>query len=375
MTQPVTPTQALMRSIIARIATGPELSKDISRAEARDGLMAILEDKVDPVQAAIFFIALRMKRETDEENKGVLDAVLAVTETVTAVVDEVVDIADPYNGYNRTLPASPFLAPLLASMGVAAYTHGVESMGPKFGITHRQVLREAGINVDLTPEEAANQLADPAIGWTYLDQSQFAPRLHALTGLRTQIVKRPSLTTVEVLASPIRGRQRTHFVTGYVHKPYPRVYAMLAREAGFDSALLVRGVEGGIVPSLRQSGKCFRYIAQGEEQAVEIDPVSMGIEQQVRAAPLPDEVMEAGAGGDMVTGSVDTTAAVPVVARAGLAALGGERGPVYDALVYAGALCLWHLGRHETLSAAALAVRQTLDEGQALARLEAARSA
>ena len=50
----------LMRSIIQRIATGPELSKDISQEEAHLGAKAIFEDKIDPVQAAIFFIALRV---------------------------------------------------------------------------------------------------------------------------------------------------------------------------------------------------------------------------------------------------------------------------------------------------------------------------
>ena len=83
-----------MRSIIQRIATGPELSKDITADEARSGMRAILEGVVDPVQAAIFLIALRMKRETDEENKGLLDGIRDHTETVTADVDEVVDIAE-----------------------------------------------------------------------------------------------------------------------------------------------------------------------------------------------------------------------------------------------------------------------------------------
>jgi uroporphyrin-III C-methyltransferase/precorrin-2 dehydrogenase/sirohydrochlorin ferrochelatase len=35
-----------------------------------------------------------------------------------------------------------------------------------------------------------------------------------------------------------------------VHKPYPRIYALLARHAGFDSALIVRGVEGSVIPLL-----------------------------------------------------------------------------------------------------------------------------
>ena len=67
--------KAIMRSIIQRIATGPEMSKDISQAEARAGMRAVLDNAVDPVQAAVFLIALRMKRETDEENRGILDAI------------------------------------------------------------------------------------------------------------------------------------------------------------------------------------------------------------------------------------------------------------------------------------------------------------
>jgi anthranilate phosphoribosyltransferase len=71
--------QRTMRSIIQRIATGPELSKDISVEEARIGMQAILDAEVDPVQAGIFMIALRMKRETDDEQRGVLDAVRDAT--------------------------------------------------------------------------------------------------------------------------------------------------------------------------------------------------------------------------------------------------------------------------------------------------------
>ena len=60
-----------MRSLIQRIATGPELSKDLARDEARSGMAQILRHGADPVQAAIYLIALRMKRETDDENAGV----------------------------------------------------------------------------------------------------------------------------------------------------------------------------------------------------------------------------------------------------------------------------------------------------------------
>lgn len=355
----------IMRSFIQRVATGPELSKDLSLEEARTAMSLILEGRIDPVQAGVFLIALRMKRETDDENRGIWEAVRAASQTITAPVDEVVDIAEPYDGFNRTLPASPFLPAVLAALGIPAVSHGLEAVGPKFGVTHRQVLRAAGAPVDLSLAEAAGRLGDPNTGWAYVDQQVFSPQLHALVGLRTLIVKRPAITTVENLLGPVRGRRQTHLITGYVHQPYPRIYALLARHAGFDSALIVRGVEGGVIPSLRQSGKVFCYHERGTEQGLDIDPAGLEIAQPVRAVPLPEEL--AGPEGT----ALDTQAVAKAAAEVGLLALEGKPGPTRDSLVYGAALCLWQRRRYHSLAAAAAAVREVLDSGKAQARFNA----
>jgi len=354
-----------MDSILQRIATGPELSKDISREEAREGMRLVLDRAVEPVQAGVFLIALRMKRETDDENRGLLEAIRDATLRATAPVDEVLDIGDPYDGYNRTLPAAPFLPAVLAACGVAAVSHGVQSMGPKYGVTHRRVLAAAGVRVDLSPQEAAARLGDARVGWAYVDQEAFCPKLYALSRLRTLIVKRPAITTAEVLAEPLRGRRRTHLVTGYVHKAYPRVYALLARHAGFDSALIVRGVEGGVIPGLTQTGKAFRVLGEAEEIPVEFKPADLGIEANVRAPRMPGAAEEGEAAAPL-----DAAAAAKAAADAGRAALEGAPGPTRDCLVYGAALCLWHLGRHGSLRQAADAARGVLDDGRALARLD-----
>jgi len=57
-----TDSQALMKSIIQRVATGPDLSKNIDFEEARDGMQAILRGEIDDVQSAIFLIALHETR-------------------------------------------------------------------------------------------------------------------------------------------------------------------------------------------------------------------------------------------------------------------------------------------------------------------------
>ena len=360
----------VMRSIIQRTATGPELSKDISVDEARAGMRAVLRGDVDPVQAAIFLISLRMKRETDDENKGVLDGIRDMTTTVTADVDEVVDIADPYDGYNRTLPPSPFLPALLAAFGVPAVATGMETVGPKFGVTHKQILRAAGFDVDMSVEAAAARLADKSLAWTYVDQKSFCPSLHDMTDFRTLMIKRSVITTVEVLTGPIRGRKKTHLVTGYVHKPYPRIYAMLARHAGYDSALLVRGIEGGVIPSLRQTGKLFFYHDLGEESSLEIEPGDLGIKSDLRAVPIPEDLPKSQREGDEVAIATDSAATAKAAAEAGLAALDGKPGLTRDALTYGAANILWHLKHYESIPAAAQAVRELLDSGQALRQFQ-----
>ncbi|MCG8038742.1 MAG: anthranilate phosphoribosyltransferase, partial [Candidatus Thiodiazotropha taylori] len=317
---------ALMHSIIQRIATGPELSKDISLDEAREGMSAILRGEIDDVQTAIFLIALRMKRETDDENKGTLEAILNISESRAADVDELISLADPYDGMNRNLPIAPMIPVVLAACGLPCVSHGLDAVGPKFGITHRHVLQAAGIDVDMDLDEAVKRIENPDLGWAYVDQQTFCPGLHDLTGLRQRIIKRQVLTTVEVLAKPITAKQKTHLLTGYVHKPYPAKYASLARFAGFEGCLLVRGTEGGVIPSLRQQGMIFRYDNMNQESPVELSPTSLSIQQSVRAVPLPDDP-SIRSSDDEVARITDIGKAAEFAAETGLDALRGKPGP------------------------------------------------
>ena len=362
-----------MREAIQKVATGPEYSKDLTQPQAHAAMRYILSEKADPVQAAVFFIALRMKRETDEENKGVLQAIQDTSQSTQVDVEELIDVADPYDGHSRGLPMSAFIPAVLAASGMPAFCHGLEAVGPKYGVTSRKVLAAAGINVDLTSAEAAAALANPDMGWAYLDQRVFAPKLHDLIPLRSRIIKRQVLTTVEVLVNPLRARNRTHLLTGYVHKAYPPIYASLARYAGFESAMIVRGVEGGVIPSLQQPAKLFYYHDKGEEQSLELNPQDLGIAQTTRAVPLPQDLPAAEAA-DQIATPFDIEAAAQAAADAGLAALKGQPGPARDALTYSAAICLHHLGRTGSLAEAADVARGVLDSGKALARFQAQQS-
>ena len=84
-----------MTAIIKRIASDSELSKSFSSEEARAAMLLVLDGLADPVQAVVFLIGLRVKRETEDENKVLLQATLNRTRIIEAEVDELVDIADP----------------------------------------------------------------------------------------------------------------------------------------------------------------------------------------------------------------------------------------------------------------------------------------
>lgn len=356
-----------LRQAIQKVATGPEYSKDLDQDEAYAAMSAILADSVDLVQAGVFLVALRMKRETDAENKGVLKAIMDVCDTQTAQVPELVDIADPYDGHARGVPTAAFIAPVLAACDIPAVSHGLQSVGPKYGVTHRMVYQALGLNVDLTPKMAAQQVAE--LGWAYVDQRHSCPALHNLVDLRTRIVKRPVLTTVEVLTGPIRALEKTHLYTGYVHKAYPPVYAELARFAGFDSAMIVKGVEGGVVPSISQEAKCFTYHDRGAEQEQIISPKDAEILQENRCIAIPDSCKRQTQREDNISNEYDTLAVAQLAAELGNAALRGTKGPFYDSLVYAGALVLRHINKCQDLKEGAETIRRVLDSGAAAAKL------
>ena len=353
-----TDSQALMKSIIQRVATGPDLSKNIDFEEARDGMQAILRGEIDDVQSAIFLIALRMKRETMDENMGILAGILAQSDKQFVDVEELVDLGDPYSGYNRSIPISSFLPPVLAELGLPTVFHGLDGVSPKFGLTHRHIVEALGLSVDHSTADAKARLEDSSIGWSYIDQSSYCSGLHDIVGLRNRVIKRTVINTVETLTGPLRAK-KTHSILGYVHKPYPPIYAELVKSSGMDSALLVRGVEGGVIPSLRQKGLMVSYEGNVEKDRVDIEPASLGIDQDMRAISFPDDM-------DV---HKDIPALAQYTVKLGKAALAGEKGMFYDGLVLSASLVLWHTKKAQTLPQAAEMVRTVLDSKKALARL------
>ena len=68
-----------MRDVLSRVAVGPAGSRDLTRQEAQEAMTWVLQGSTSDIQAGVFLIAERLKRETDEENLGFLDALVAAS--------------------------------------------------------------------------------------------------------------------------------------------------------------------------------------------------------------------------------------------------------------------------------------------------------
>ncbi|MGH1543492.1 MAG: anthranilate phosphoribosyltransferase [Arenicella sp.] len=319
------PTQ-LLRSIIQRIAVGPDRGKDISPEEAQMATQALLNGQLDPVHAALFLIGLRMKRESLGEYSGIFSALQNPIQTVDIKIPQLVYLADPFDGYARHLPMSPFVPAVLAACKLPCLMQGVESVGPKFGITAHQVYKTYGANTNLSVKQASQQLQSSGCSWAYLDQQQSQPKLHALGEFRDQIIKRTAITTLERLLKPISAKQ-TFLALGYVHKAYPEIYAHIAQQAGYDKAVLVKGVEGGITPALNKPIRSF-VVTQNDlsDKSIEDNhsPATIGMPAGV---PIPSQ---------------EQTLAAQTLDQ-GLSALQGKQGIAYESLLLAGTTILHNL--------------------------------
>jgi len=347
--------QALMREAIQNIAVGPDRGRDIPRATASSVMQAILNGEIDEVQTAVFLIAMRMKRESIDEFLGMFDALQTSVKTVVASVDDVVVLADPFNGYVRNVSMTPFIPAVLSACGYHSVIHGVETAGPKHGVTAHKVFKLAGKDTTGSAEHVAGQLADT--GWGYVDQSCYASKLFILQNLRDRIVKRTALTTLERLLVPISGRLKTHLILGYVHKAYPQIYAAVAHAAGYHSVLLLKGVEGGLAPALNKPMRRFFFKGQ--------PPANIGAEKQlIESQPLFDAPSAA-------QGVVDVNNAVEECLDTGLAVLDGVRSIARDSLCLASAQILTAHQVELSLPDAVEKVQMCLDNGSAQERFNA----
>ncbi len=353
---PFPDSESALIAAIQDVAVGPDRGRDISFAHAHQLMQSLLDEDADPVRAAVVLIALRMKRESEAEMRGLTAAAQARVHTEKVDTPLLVTLVDPFDGYSRHVSISAFLPAVLAACGTPCLIHGVETVGPKFGVTVHQVLKRFG-EAALDPSRLVSNIEEH--GWGYADQSHYLPSLNRLIPLRNRIVKRTAITTFERVLSPVSCKGQNHLAIGYVHKAYPEIYAAIAQQAGFGFIHLHKGVEGGLM--IAQNKPFARFSGRLDDGSISLSKTAHDVGSAASVAPEGLERFDE---------TLSNNARIALCRERGLDALKGEQGTAYHTLVAASANILCSVDASLSYSDAVEKAREQIDNGQALARFE-----
>ena len=241
-----------MKDYLQKIAAGPRLSKDLTEAEAEDALSLILDDKVSKVRAGVFLIAARMKVETLPENIGYWRALQSQVSPFTVHFDQLLQIADPFDGFHRTPYFGFYAIPVIAQLGLPVYGHSALPLPPKFGITYEDILQ----NHYKVAEERQRSALLEKYEFSYLNTSDTLPKLESLRSLRAEIVKRPMLATLEKILLPVKARKNI-LATSYFHRGYEIALTEIGKLSEYDKIIVGNGMEGTTLFGVHKEAKVF----------------------------------------------------------------------------------------------------------------------
>ncbi len=183
------------------IGRGPQLSRPLDRAEAREALRLVLEGRVDPVQVGAFLLVLRYRGETPEELAGMIEA--ARENFSGTPPGPVADLDWPsYADRHRQQPWFVLAARLLAVNGVKILMHGIAGYSDGYAPT-RPALAALGVQPSASLAEAAERIARDNLA--YLGLESFCAPLDRLFALRPLLGVRSAVNTLARALNPGRA--------------------------------------------------------------------------------------------------------------------------------------------------------------------------
>ena len=352
--------EAVLISALHKILAGQHLGY----GETRRMCGVILNGRVRDALKGAALIGQRMNRETYDEARGYLDAGFDPSNVVKVDVGSLTHFGEPYDGSSKYFRPTLFVAAVRAALGRPSVLHGVDGMPPKWGVNDEQILKVLGANVNLTLKQAGGLIEHPRVGFAYVSQRVFSAAAYAARGMRAHIGKRPPWAATEKAQQLFTCAGENHMVVGYYHPGYEDLFLQLAADRGLDSGLVVKGVEGAGSFGLRlgkasdEERKAINNVrgfrirgGRIETYDRDIDPAAAGF--RYNGHPRPE------------------TVSAEAFAKAGCAALAGQKGPAYDQIVLNAAIKDHLLGFEVDATQAVERAEDVIDSGRAAARLNA----
>ena len=316
---------------------------NLSRAEARLVMDAIMSGEATPAQIGGFLVALRLKGETAEEIAGCAEAMRAHVLPVKARRSDLVDTAGTGGDGGKTFNISTAAALVAAAAGAGVAKHGNRSVSSQSGSA--DVLEALGFELELAPDLIARSIDE--LGFGFMFAPTHHPSMRHAAPVRRELAARTVFNVLGPLTNPAGARAQ---IVGVYSPLLVPVIADVLAALGAQRAFVVHGAGG--IDELSPAGANLVYeVRDGQVRRREIDPLDLGV-----ARCHPDELR----GGT----AAENAAAIRAVFNGGD---GGRRSAIL--LNAAGAIAA--AGHAEDLREGLALAREALDSGAAAARLEA----
>jgi anthranilate phosphoribosyltransferase len=327
----------MIREVIHKLAARENLSKE----ESYDTMNEIMSGNASEAQTAAFLMGLRLKGETVAEIAGCAKSMRENAVPIQTRRANIIDTCGTGGDSSGTFNVSTCAAIVASSAGAVVAKHGNRAVSSQSGSA--DVLRELGLNLDITPERTSQILDD--IGITFL----FAPQLHRAMKFAVPVRRDMGIRTIFNVLGPLTnpaGARRQ--VVGVFDPSLTNVLAEVLRDLGSDHALVVHG-EGGIDELSTLGWSYVSELKDGRVRSYNVAVEDLGISRATSA--------------DLRGGDSRRNAEIIK------GVLSGQKGPARDIVVINAAAAIFVSGIAASLEEGVAAASNAIDNGSADAKL------
>lgn len=270
--------------LLAELTAG----RDLDAAVTRTALERVLAGEATAAQIAAFIVALRMKGESAEEVRGLVEAMLDAAaplplEDPSATID-LVGTGGSTALRGRAFNVSTMASVVAAAAGATVCKHGNRKASSSSGST--DLLEALGVEVELDGPAVAACVREAGVGFAFA--RMFHPSMRHVAPVRTEL----GIPTVFNVLGPLSHPGRvTRQVLGVSDPRLMELVPQVLAQRGMDHAWVVHGSDG--LDELTTTGPTRVVVVRGGELTeLQVTPDSVGlarVELEQLAIGGPDE--------------------------------------------------------------------------------------
>lgn len=324
--------------------------KDLAYADMLLLMQQVMAGELTSVQIAGLVIALRQKGESVDEITAAA-TVMRQLSTKVEIADKthLIDTCGTGGDGIQTFNVSTVSAFVAAAAGAKVAKHGGRSVSSTCGSA--DVLEALGVNVNQTPEQVAQNVAEIGIGF------MFAPNHHSAMKHAAPVRRELGVRTIFNLLGPLTNpASAKRQVMGVFDKSLTIKLAQVLKNLGSDHVLVVHGADG--MDEISFTGDTFvAELKNGQVNEYTLNPTQFGLNTHaLKSIQIENAAQSKAMILDVLSGNTQNLAAREIV------------------LLNAGA-AIYVAGVENSLQAGILKAAQVIDTGAALAKLEALKAA